>query len=147
MKASVSRILQEQESQYSTRVERGAVDFYGHEQWVRLQAQLKGLWLADLSHIETEWAVVDVKWNAQLDERTWGIKDIDVSVVNVAVHATFTVLDENDESVELDLEFDTATQLRGEKWEIEIEEGPKAVPLAPNTVDIHLKEKRIVVNF
>jgi hypothetical protein len=144
MKASVNRILQEQESQYATRVEHRAVDFYGHEEWVGLQAQLKGLWLADLSYVETGHSLVEVKWTAELDERSWGIKDIDISVMDVTINATFNVLDENDESVEFEFYIDSVAS---EKWEIEIEEGPKNVPLAPNNVIIHLKEKKVVVNF
>ena len=146
MKSSVSKILQEQESQYSSEIDSRSVDVRGYEEWIRLQAQLRGLWFADLdlSYVETDSNFVVVKWNCVLDERSWGIRDLDLSIVDVSINVTLVVVDDNDEEVEFEFLVDSAAS---DKWDIRIEDGQKTLPLAPTGITIDLKEKKILVSF
>ena len=146
MKSSVSKILQEQESQYTTSIDSRSVDVRSYEEWIRLQAQLRGLWFADLdlSYVDTDCNFVDVKWNCGLEERSWGIKDFDLSIVDVSINVTLAVMDDNNEELEFEFLVESAAS---DKWDIRIEDVPRTLPLAPTEITIDLKMKMIVVSF
>ena len=146
MKSSVSKILQEQESQYTTSIDSRSVDVRSYEEWIRLQAQLRGLWFADLdlSYVGTNSNFVEVKWNCVLVERSWGIKDFDLSIVDVSINVTLEVMDDNNEELEFEFLVESAAS---DKWDIRIEDVPRTLPLAPTEITIDLKMKMIVVSF
>lgn len=90
-------------------------------------------------------ASAEVKWELQLDARSWGIKSIDANILEV--RATWTRVSPDPSNPDEDASVPEEISSKEGQWNLEFETGNNRGSFYPTHVDVYLKERRIVVHF
>ena len=96
---------------------------------------------------DEQWVVfgeLSVEWELDIDARDRGIKSFGISVNKISGHYTvYTPTDTKDEEEQVEF------SVKGTEWEIksEMDEFRLGGGIAPSTIDIDLKTKKITVSF
>jgi hypothetical protein len=81
-----------------------------------------------------------IKWNVEIEGRSWGIKSISPSINSIVGTLTFS----NEADNVKDIEIDTLHDL---SWDIEIQQYEYKEYLAPSELEINFDKKHILVYF
>lgn len=124
-RAQLARLLQEADETYTSRVKR--VSVYG---------------LADNQLPED--GAANITWQLVMDAREYGIKEITALIQKVDIQYTNVNTDTNEEIPQ-----SFSWKLGEPAWKVDVDCSAKSFPMSlyPLSVELYMRERRIVVNF